>query len=413
MGWNAKEGLPVPNMPASTSAYLAKRPTKGASGMKAVAVFPATRELKLIDHPEPHIMRPTEAKVRMLEVGVCGTDKEICRFEYGSPPDGSDYLIIGHESLGEVLEVGSAVVDVKVGDLVVTMVRRACPHAECRPCRADRPDFCATGDYTECGIKMRHGFMAEYVVDDARYMHVVPTALRDAAVLAEPLSIAEKAFAQAIYIERRLPWLAAITPESPEREELTAAILGAGAVGLLGAMALRAMGIEVYVYDRKPSPNPKSRLVETIGAHYISPGGTSATFTDLLGHVHFIYEATGASQLAFQAIEALSPNSILVFTGVPGLGAHKELDTDTLMRNLVLNNQVILGTVNADAAAYAAAIRHIGTFLERWPAAVSIIMSKRYPLEAYRELLLGQTSGIKNVLSLREEAWPPPSQSGR
>lgn len=367
--------------------------------MRAVAVFPHSREVKLIDVDEPQIARPTEVKLRMLEVGICGTDKEISTFQYGTPPDGSDYLILGHESLAEVVEIGSAVRDIAVGDLVVSMVRRPCPHAECHACRAGRQDFCVTGDFTERGIKGLHGFLAEYVVDDAQYLHVVPRALRRAGVLTEPLTIAEKAFTQAAHIERRLPWLVGITPQSPEREELTAAILGAGAIGLLGAMALRAMDIQTYVYDRTPPPNTKSRLVEMIGAHYISPTDSSTSFTDLISHVHFIYEAVGVSQLAFQAIRALSPNSILVFTGVPGLGAHQELDTDMLMRNMVLKNQVILGTVNADAASHTSAIRHIGTFVERWPTALDTVISGRYPLDAYRDLLLGQTSGIKNVIS--------------
>src|SRR5262245_64399692 len=174
--------------------------------MRAVAVFPKAREVRLIDVDEPQITQPTEVKLRMLEVGICGTDREICAFEYGAPPEGSEYLILGHESLGKVVEVGSAVDDIAVGDLVVTMVRRACSHAACHPCRAGRPDFCATGDFSERGIQKRHGFMAEYVVDEARYMYVVPAALRDVAVLTEPLTIAEKAFAQAVYIERRLPW---------------------------------------------------------------------------------------------------------------------------------------------------------------------------------------------------------------
>ncbi|MGZ3582217.1 MAG: glucose 1-dehydrogenase [Ktedonobacterales bacterium] len=371
--------------------------------MRAVAVFPHSREVKLIDVEEPQIAHPNEVKLRMLDVGICGTDKEICSFQYGTPPEGSDYLILGHESLGEVVEIGPEVRGISVGDLVVTMVRRACPHPECYPCRAGRPDFCITGDFTERGIKGLHGFLAEYVVDDAQFMHIVPAALRKAGVLTEPLTIAEKAFDQATYIGRRLQWLRNITPQSPERAELTAAlttaILGAGAVGLLGALALRAMDITCYVYDRLPPPNPKSQLVELIGAHYVSPVDSSTSFTDLMGQAHFIYEATGVSQLAFQAIMSLRPNSVLVFTGVPGLGNHKELDTDTLMRNMVLKNQVILGTVNADAAAYEAAIRHIGTFVERWPTVTDIVISGRYPLDAYRDVLLGQTRGIKNVLS--------------
>ncbi len=367
--------------------------------MRAVAVFPHAHEVKLIDVEEPQIARPTEVKLRMLDVGICGTDREISSFQYGTPPDGSDYLILGHESLGEVVEIGPAVQGISVGDLAVIMVRRPCPHAECHACRAGRSDFCVTGDFTERGIKGLHGFLAEYVVDDAQYLHVVPAALRKVGVLIEPLTIAEKALSQALHIERRMPWLAEITPQSPERSELTAAILGAGAIGLLGAMALRAMDIETYVYDRVPPPNSKSQLVETIGARYISPENPSTSFTDLIGHVHFIYEATGVSQLAFQAIMALSPNSILVLTGVPGLGAHKELDTDTLMRNMVLKNQVILGTVNAGSVDHVSAIRHIKTFMERWPEVFDTIISGRYPLDAYRDLLLGQSSGIKNVLS--------------
>src|SRR5215510_11763636 len=97
--------------------------------MRAIAVFPTAREVQLIDVEEPQITQPTEVKLRMLEVGICGTDKEICSFQYGAPPAGSEYLIIGHESLGQVVEVGPEVHDIVVGDLVVTMVRRACPHA--------------------------------------------------------------------------------------------------------------------------------------------------------------------------------------------------------------------------------------------------------------------------------------------
>ncbi len=142
--------------------------------MKAIAVFPHTKEVKVIEHEAPRMTEPDHVKVRMLEIGICGTDKEICTFEYGMPPQDSDYLVIGHESLGEVIEVGPAVSNVKVGDLVVLTVRRPCSHPECRPCRSGYPDFCTTGDYTERGIKGAHGFMTEEVVDHERYLHVVP-----------------------------------------------------------------------------------------------------------------------------------------------------------------------------------------------------------------------------------------------
>src|SRR5262249_54860383 len=165
--------------------------------MRAVCVFPTTQTIKVIqDHPEPKLERESDVLLQMLEIGVCGTDREICRFDYGTPPVDSPYLVIGHESLAKVVRTGSAVKGLKEGDLVVTMVRRPCPHAYCRSCRAGRQDFCYTGDFTERGIKRRHGFMTEYVVDEAQYMHVVPADLREIGVLVEPLTIAEKALIQ-------------------------------------------------------------------------------------------------------------------------------------------------------------------------------------------------------------------------
>src|SRR6266404_6183166 len=153
--------------------------------MRAVAVTPETKQLGLIDLPEPRLCSPTDVKLPMLEAGVCGTDREICVFEYGIPPAGSAELVIGHESLGEVIEVGADVTRVKVGDLVVPMVRWPCQHDYCLACRSDRQDFCFTGDFQERGIKQRHGFMAQFVVDDEKYMNLVPREMRDVAVLVE------------------------------------------------------------------------------------------------------------------------------------------------------------------------------------------------------------------------------------
>ncbi|HEY7832815.1 MAG TPA: glucose 1-dehydrogenase [Ktedonobacterales bacterium] len=366
--------------------------------MKAVAVFPGARDIRIIDRDEPRITHPAQVKLRMLEVGVCGTDKEICRFEYGTPPDGSDFLIIGHESLAEVVEVGPAATGVTPGELVVSTVRHPCSHPECSACQSGNQDFCATGDFTERGIKGLHGFMAEYVVDDARYLNVVPATLREVAVLVEPMSIAAKALTQTVTILRRLPWFEAGHMRQVGGRALRVLVLGAGAVGLLGALELAHAGFDTYVYDRAPAPNPKSRLVESVGATYVSEA-TAPDFAHLIGQMSLVYEATGASRLAFRALRLLAPNGIFIFTGVPALGAASEVETDTIMRDLVLKNQVILGTVNAGKAAYAAAISALGDIYRRWPDAIKAIISGRYPVAAYRELLLGQAGGIKQVLA--------------
>jgi threonine dehydrogenase-like Zn-dependent dehydrogenase len=154
--------------------------------MQAVAVFPSKKTVGLLDIPEPRLKGPTEVLLRLREVGLCGTDREIASFEYGDPPAGADRLILGHESFAEVVELGREVRSLKPGDLVVAMVRRPCPHPECRACRAGRPDFCVTGDYTERGIKGADGFLTDYVVDDEAYLVRVPRVLADVAVLLEP-----------------------------------------------------------------------------------------------------------------------------------------------------------------------------------------------------------------------------------
>jgi threonine dehydrogenase-like Zn-dependent dehydrogenase len=371
--------------------------------VKAIAVYPKIKEVSLIDADAPQLQSPTQVSLQMLDVGVCGTDREICAFQYGTPPAGSDHLIIGHESLARVVEVGPEVRTRRSGDLVVPMVRRPCHHAHCTACRRDRQDFCFTGDFRERGINGAHGFMTELVVEEERYLNPVPEELREVAILVEPLTIAEKALIQLWHLQERLPWECPHRPGKDHGHCRRALVLGAGPVGLLGAMALRARDFETIVYAREAAPNEKSAVVEAIGATYVSskdvpPAEIAARF----GSIDVVYEAAGASQVAFETMQALGANSIFVFTGVPGRKGPVEIDTDLLMRNLVLRNQLILGTVNAGRDAFEAAIRDVGEFGRRWPQALRALISGRHAPEEYRELLLGRPTGIKHVIAFGE-----------
>lgn len=369
--------------------------------MQAVAAFPTQRQLKLVDVPEPRRASEHEVKLRMLEVGVCGTDKEICRFDYGTPPDGSEYLILGHEALGEVAEAGSAAGGLKPGDLVIPTVRRPCPHAHCAACRNGRQDFCFTGDFTERGIKQRHGYMTEFVVEEARYLVPVPRQLREVAVLVEPLTIAEKALLQVWSIQQRLPWACEVAPGKGPAHCHRAVVLGAGPVGLLGAMALTAAGFDTFVYSRSPGAENRKELAEAFGAHYI-PAETHSIedLARIVGPIDLVYEAVGASQLAFDMLRTLGPNAVFVFTGVPGRRGPVSIDTDLLMRNLVLKNQIVFGTVNAGRDAFEAAIKDLTAFQARWPAATKALLTGYFKLDEYPGLLSGKAGGIKNVLRI-------------
>ena len=371
------------------------------STMKAVAVFPGSREVKVIERDAPRLTQPDQVLLRMLDIGICGTDKEICSFEYGTPPPGDDHLIIGHEALAEVVQAGPAAGRFQAGDLVVPSVRRPCPHASCLACRSGHQDFCYTGDFTEHGIKDAHGYMAEYVVEYERYLNPVPPDLRDIAVLTEPLTIAEKALLQIFWMmQQRPPWLHPDTPSEDQGRGLSALVLGIGPVGLLGAMVLATAGFTTYVYSRELPPSPRIDLVNAIGATYDS--SQVATFGELaekIGNVDLIYEAVGHSHFALQALQALGINGIFVLTGVPGVQAFIETDPARLMRDMVLQNQVLLGTVNAGPEAFASALRNLGAFRRRWPAVVATLIAGRYPPEQAPELILGRPAGIKTVIA--------------
>lgn len=359
--------------------------------MQALAVLPEDRKLELIDVPRPSPQAPTEVLLRVREVGLCGTDREISSFEYGEPPGGSRYLVLGHESLAEVIEVGSAVRTLKPGDLVVALVRRPCPHAECLPCRADRSDFCHTGDYTERGIKQAHGFLTEYAVDDERFLVRVPKPLADVAVLIEPLTIIAKAFGQAHAIFERLPY------EGGPRRGL---ILGAGPIGLLGAMASLADGLETVVYSRGPEDGEHADFVRSFGASFVSADTQPLeSLGARTGEFKLILEAVGAVSVMLAAPRVLAPNGIAILTGVPAEGATVEVEAGHLLRDLVLKNQVMFGTVNAARKDFVAAIEQLERFMTLFPHSVRKLITRRVPLTQAADILLN-AGGIKNVVQI-------------
>ena len=373
-----------------------------SKSMKGVGVVPKNKELRLIDHPEPSITAPNEIKIRTIEVGVCGTDREICTFAYGQPPAGGDYLLLGHECLGEVLEVGSAVTKFKPGDLVVPSVRRPCVDPSCTPCREGRQDFCFTWEFTERGIKERHGFMTERFVEEDTYLTPVPKDLRDVAVMAEPLTIAEKGLSQAWQVQKRLTWEHHNRDGKGRGHGLNAVVLGAGPIGLLGAMKLLIEGFRVFIYSRSPKPNLKADIAEQIGAEYISNQEVSADgLAKHIGNIDLIYEAVGEGHLTFDVMRVLGINGVFILTGIPAEKPPIPVSADIIMRNITLKNQAIIGTVNASPVDFADAIRDLGEFKKRWPKAISALITGRRPIDAHRELLVGKATGIKNVIEFQ------------
>ena len=368
--------------------------------MKGVGVVPSKKELCVVEHPEPKITAPNEVRVRTIEVGICGTDREICTFAYGHGPTGCDYLVLGHECLGEVAEVGPAVTKFKVGDLVVPSVRRPCTDPNCKPCREGRQDFCFTWTFKERGINQLHGYMTEQWVEEETYLTPVPKDLRDVAVMAEPLTIAEKGLAQAWQVQKRVPgWEHDNSDGKGRGYGRNAVVLGAGPIGLLGAMKLITEGFRVFIYSRSPKPNFKADIAEQIGAEYIS--SVKMGVDDLaqqIGNIDLVYEAVGEGDISFELARVLGINGVFIFTGIPAQKSAIPVYADNIMRNITLKNHALIGTVNASPQAFLDAIHDLGEFKKRWPKALAALITGRHTIESHRELLIGKAAGIKNVI---------------
>ena len=370
--------------------------------MKALAIVPGTREVRLVERPKPEVSAPDEIVLRVLRVGICGTDREAAAGGRADPPPGHDDLVIGHEMLGEVVEVGDAVKRVRPGDLAVLTVRRGC--WRCLPCAMNRSDMCLTGDYRERGIKGLDGFDAEYVVDREQYVVAVPREIATIAVLTEPLSVVEKAIDEAVRLQfARLPGAGATPDWLHGRRCLVA---GLGPIGLLAAMALTLRGAEVHGLDVVDAGTVRPAWLERIGGRYVDGRRVPAeNIRAELGPMELVFEATGAPRLAFNLLEALSDNGVYVLTGIPTAHCVARLDACDLVRNLVLNNQVMIGSVNAARGHFQMAVDDLVHASHRWNGHVDRLITHRYtPAEAAAALRRHPADEIKAVIEWGDEA---------
>ena len=358
--------------------------------MKAISIRPGTPDsMALVDVPEPPMGRQ-DVLVKVVRVGICGTDQELKQGLYGQAPLDCNHLVIGHEALGQVAEVGPEVENFAAGDYVVASVRRPCRHSHCGPCLSGENDMCLTGDYLERGINRQHGFMAEFYSEHQRWLTRIPDTIEPVGVFLEPLSVVEKAIRQAFKIQERLPW-----------KVENALVLGAGAIGLLGAMLLRMKDINTYVLDRSESGGFKSHLIADLGAHHINSQETplSEVAADL-GPLDFVLEATGYAPLAFQAFQHLATNGLVCLLGVAGGSQGIPVDAMEFNNRMVLGNRLVFGSVNASLVDFQSGAEHIQQINQRWPGTLEKMLTRRASLGEFPEAFDRQPADIKVVIEM-------------
>jgi glucose 1-dehydrogenase len=360
--------------------------------MKAVAVTPGVpNSANLIEIPKPSVGDIPGGRgvlVKVLSVGVDGTDKEINNAEYGAAPEGDNFLIIGHEGFGVVEEVGPNVHELKPGDHVVATVRR--PGTSIYDTIGTN-DMTTDDTYYERGINLRHGFLAEYYVDDAEFLVKIPSGLKDVGVLLEPMTVVQKGIAQAFEIQRRLKvW-------RPKR----AAVLGSGTIGLLATLVLRLRGIEVVTFGKSPAPYLNSDLIEEIGGSYVSTGDLSVQeFAEAHGRFDLIFECTGFSPIVFDAMQALEKNGVLVLSSVTGGDRRVEIPADKINLEFVLGNKVMVGTVNANRDYFETGVKDMAQSVLQFGGWLSKLLTHRVDGLENFDRLFNLLSDAKNAIKI-------------
>lgn len=348
--------------------------------MKAitVAIGQDRAKVALRDVPKPELTGQDEVLIRVLCVGMDGTDREIIADNFATLPQGKTEMVIGHEVLGIVEEAGPES-GLSRGDFVTALVRRPCAEESCVNCLGGEQDFCQSGEYTERGIKGADGYLCGYVAEKSRYVVKLPDACVPYGVFVEPQSIVEKVWSQTLIIQQRMIW-------KPRR----VLIMGSGPLGLLAALTCRVLGLDTYVWSKSDEESLNADIIRRIGGCYrqAGPYTEGAFFSGLTEYAKqlnisfdMIWECSGYAPLGYEAIPLLNRNGILALLGVtPGSG-RLDLPSDTTYREMVIKNKCIIGSVNASRHDFETAIDRLLDMERQFPGVLDRLQTNRLTID--------------------------------
>jgi threonine dehydrogenase-like Zn-dependent dehydrogenase len=353
--------------------------------MRAVVVIPKKRNSANVVNLNKPVISDNEVLVKVRLVGLDGTDEEINKGLYGKAPNDEKFLVIGHESLGEIVKIGKNVKGFNIGDMVVATVRRP---DDCINCQAGEYDMCIKGGYIERGIKGEHGYLSEYYAEDPLFLVKVPRVLGDLAVLLEPTSIAEKAIRMAYSVQKRMRWKPKI-----------ALITGTGLLGLITATILKLRGLDVISIDRSNNEY-KDKILSELGVKHfnIKKINMHDIPSKINNQIDMIFEETGNSTVALHAMSVIGTNGVVVLTSITGGDKRIEICSDCLNQGIVLGNKIVIGSVNAHRKDFEQGITDLLSAEKRWQGLLLKFITARYHLKDIKEALLSLQDNIKVVI---------------
>lgn len=346
--------------------------------MLALTIRPGeVNSARIEEVPEPH-PDTGSVLVQTLAVGVCGTDLEIVKGDYGWSPPGRDRLILGHESIGKVIEAPENC-DLRPGDFVAGIVRHPDP-VPCLNCAAGEWDMCRNGQYTERGIKELDGFLCERFRSSPDFLVKSTPQLGVRGVLIEPTSVVAKAWHHIEKIGARSVWKPKVV-----------LITGAGPIGLLAAAMARQRNLEVHVVDLV-TDGPKPSLVADLGGHY-----HTSDLKKLASQADIVIECTGVGELVFDILQTSPPGAITCLAGISSGGRSIQADFASLNKMMVLENDVVFGSVNANRRHYEMAVEALTRMDPAW---LDRIVNRMAPLERWHDALVRGPGDVKPVIQL-------------
>lgn len=354
--------------------------------MKCLIVNPPEKGVEIKDI---EIEKPTDKvlKIKILENGICGTDREIVNglMATSRPPVNVNYMVLGHEAVGQALEDGKFI---HKGDLVMPVNRRGCN--KCLNCLTGRPDFCETGEFVEAGISGLHGFMREFLYEKEENLILVPKGIEDVAILAQPLSDLEKSLSEILTIQGRMIWTC------PEGTYICrkALIIGSGTIGILTSMLLRSNGFQVYVVNRRDATDKEARIFEGIGAHYANIGEDLEVLKTMNLSFDLIFDASGSdAELLSKSIRLVKNNGIIGLFGFPSKGtasiSHKDLQT------VVFKSLIVVGLINGQRPHFERAMQRLAEWKSVWPDVVKELITGT--------ISIGDSNSVISALQMKKK----------